>query len=41
MSPVRRVKGGYKIENVPGKSKTREAAIRRLRAIKARQEGKK
>lgn len=35
--PIRKVKGGYKIDNVPGVSPTLEAAKRRLRAIKARQ----
>lgn len=35
--PIRKVKGGFKIDRVPGKSKTRAAAERRLRAIKARQ----
>lgn len=35
--PIRKTKGGYKIKNVKGKSKTRKAAKRRLRAIKASQ----
>jgi len=40
--PIRRVKGGYKIDNVSGVSKTKAAAEKRLRAIKARQKkGKK
>lgn len=39
--PIRKVKGGWKIENVPGISKTRAAAVKRLRAIKARQAKKK
>ena len=34
--PIRKVKGGWKIENTPGKSKTKKAAKRRLRAIKWR-----
>ncbi len=35
--PIRKVKGGFKIDNVKGTSKTKEAATRRLRAIKASQ----
>ena len=35
--PIYKVKGGYKIKNTRGKSKTRAAAVRRLRAIKASQ----
>ncbi len=35
--PIRKVKGGFKIDNVNGVSKTKEAATRRLRAIKAAQ----
>lgn len=35
--PIRKVEGGYKIDNVPGVSKTLEAAKRRLRAIKVNQ----
>ena len=35
--PIRKVKGGYKIDNVKGISPTLEHAKRRLRAIKARQ----
>jgi len=35
--PIRKVKGGYKIDNVPGTSTTKLAAVRRLRAIKANQ----
>ncbi len=35
--PIRKVKGGYKIDNTPGVSKTKAEAEERLRAIKARQ----
>lgn len=35
--PIRKVKGGYKIDNVPGTHKTKAAAERQLRAIKANQ----
>jgi len=35
--PIRKTKGGYKIKNVKGKSKTKKMAKRRLRAIKASQ----
>ncbi len=35
--PIRKVKGGFKIAHVKGKSKTKAAAVRRLRAIKANQ----
>ena len=35
--PIRKVKGGYKIDNVKGISKTRAEALRRLRAIKRKQ----
>jgi len=35
--PIRKVKGGYKINNVKGVSKTKKGAEKRLRAIKARQ----
>ncbi len=35
--PIRKVKGGYKIANVSGVSKTKKAAVRRLAAIKSRQ----
>jgi len=38
--PIRKVKGGYKIANTPGVSKTKKAALRRLRAIKANQKRK-
>lgn len=34
--PIRKVKGGFKIHNVKGKSKTKAKAIKRLKAIKAR-----
>lgn len=39
--PIRKVKGGYKIDNVAGTSKTKEAAKKRLKAIKANQNSKK
>ena len=39
--PIRKVKGGFKIDNVKGVSKTKAAAVKRLRAIKARQRGKR
>lgn len=35
--PIRRVKGGYKIDNVAGVSKTKKEAEERLKAIKANQ----
>ena len=35
--PIRKVKGGYKIARVHGKSKTKTAAKKRLAAIKIRQ----
>ncbi len=35
--PVRKVKGGYKIDNVAGIHKTRASAVRQLQAIKASQ----
>jgi predicted secreted Zn-dependent protease len=35
--PIRKVKGGYKVNNTPGVSKTKKAAKQRLRAIKYRQ----
>ena len=38
--PIRKVKGGYKIDNTPGISKTKKAAKQRLRAIKYRQKKK-
>ena len=38
--PIRKVKGGFKIKNVRGKSKTLAQAKRRLRAIKANQKRK-
>ena len=34
--PIRKVKGGWKIDNTSGISKTKKAAKRRLRAIKFR-----
>jgi len=39
--PIYKSKGGYKIKNVKGKSKTKTAAKRRLRAVKASQAKKK
>ena len=39
--PIRKVNGGFKIENTKGISKTKRDAIRRLRAIKANQSKKK
>ena len=39
--PIRKTKGGYKIDNVKGKSKTKKSATKRLRAIKANQASKK
>lgn len=35
--PIRKVKKGYKIDNVPGVLKTKEAAKERLAAIKINQ----
>ena len=35
--PIKKVKGGYKIANTKGKSKSKKDALRRLRAIKASQ----
>lgn len=35
--PIQKVKGGWKIKNTSGISKTKKAAKRRLRAIKFRQ----
>lgn len=39
--PIRKVKGGFKIDNVKGVSKTKVEAERRLKAIKANQGRKK
>jgi hypothetical protein len=39
--PIRKTKGGYKIDKVKGKSKTKKSAIKRLRAIKANQSASK
>lgn len=39
--PIRPVKGGFKIDNVPGVHKTKAGAERQLRAIKANQNRKK
>ena len=38
--PIRKTKGGYKIDRVPGKSKTKTEAEKRLRAVKASQAGR-
>lgn len=38
--PIRKVKGGYKIDKVKGKSKTKKAAKKRLAAIKINQSKK-
>ena len=35
--PISKVKGGWKVNNTPGVSKSKKAAKRRLRAIKWRQ----
>lgn len=35
--PIKKVFGGYKIQNVAGVSKTKEQAEKRLQAIKASQ----
>ena len=39
--PIRKVKGGWKIDNTSGISRTKKAAKRRLRAIKYRQSKKR
>lgn len=39
--PIRKVKGGYKIDNVKGKSPTKKKALDRLKAVKASQGKKK
>ena len=39
--PIRKTKGGYKIDNVKGKSKTKKSATKRLKAIKANQAASK
>ena len=38
--PIKKVKGGYKINNTPGVSKSKKKAKQRLRAIKYRQSKK-
>tara|TARA_Y100001951_G_scaffold26863_1_gene20800 strand:+ start:550 stop:669 length:120 start_codon:yes stop_codon:yes gene_type:complete len=38
--PIRKVKRGWKIDNVAGVSSTRAKALKRLKAIKARQKKK-
>ncbi len=35
--PITKTKKGYKIENTPGYSETKEKAVKRLKAIKANQ----
>ena len=35
--PIRKVAGGWKIDNVKGRSATKKQAVERLRAIKAAQ----
>lgn len=35
--PVLKVKGGWKVQNVPKVHKTKAAAVRQLRAVKASQ----
>jgi predicted secreted Zn-dependent protease len=35
--PIRKTKKGWKIDNVPGYSKTKKEAEKRLRAVKANQ----
>lgn len=39
--PIRKTKGGYKIKNVKGKSPTKAAAKKRLKAVKANKKPKK
>ena len=39
--PIRKAKGGFKIDNVKGTSKTKMAAVKRLRAVKASQAKRK
>lgn len=39
--PIRKVKGGFKIDNVAGVSPTRAKAMKRLQAIKASQARRK
>lgn len=38
--PIRKTKGGYKIDRVLGQSKTKKEAEKRLRAVKASQAGR-
>jgi hypothetical protein len=38
--PIHKTKGGYKIKNVKGKSKTKKAAKKRMAAIKVNQKKK-
>jgi hypothetical protein len=40
MPPIRKVEGGWKIKNVKGKSSSKQAAKRRLRAVKANQKSR-
>ena len=39
--PIRKVPGGYKIDNVSGVMKTRQEAEKRLKAVKASQRSRK
>jgi hypothetical protein len=39
--PIRKVKGGYKIDRVKGTSKSKAKAVKRMRAVKASQSRKK
>ena len=39
--PIKKVRGGFKIENVKGKSPTKAAAVKRLKSVKASQARRK
>ena len=39
--PIKKTSKGYKIKNVKGKSPTKKAAVKRLKAVKASQAKKK
>ena len=39
--PVRKAKGGYKVDNTKNKPLTKKKAMKQLKAIKANQKGKK
>ena len=39
--PIRKTPRGYKVDNVPGYSSSREEALKKLKAIKARQRDKR